>query len=394
MALELPQLAGYEANQTLFDQLIEHCRTALTDEERQTVEQEHSAVADQSAEAEPKTPNPLVTEAIASPQSQPSQRTVLVVGGAGYIGSHMVYLLLQQGYRVVTFDNLSAGYRDAVVGGEFIEGDIGDSAALDRLLQNYTIDGVMHFASSIQVGESVTRPDLYYHNNLANTINLLNALVRHQVKALIFSSTAAIFGQPQQIPLDENHPQQPINPYGRTKWMVELLLQDYDHAFGLKSVALRYFNAAGAEPGSGLRERHDPETHLIPLTLQVALGQRPAIAMYGNDYETADGSCIRDYIHVSDLCRAHILALEKLWQEGQSLQFNLGNGEGYSVQQVIDSCRRITGHDIPAEVVARRAGDPAVLVADSQKAEVELGWQPRYRDLDTLVEHAWQAVRG
>lgn len=317
-------------------------------------------------------------------------KKVLVVGGAGYIGSHMVKMLLSRGYQVVTLDNLSTGYRDAVLGGELVVGDIADSELLDNLFAHHAFDGVMHFASCIQVGESVAEPLRYYHNNVANSLNLLAAMVRHGVKALVFSSTAAVYGEPQYVPLDEQHPTNPINPYGRTKQMVEQVLADCVHAYGIRSVSFRYFNAAGADPEGELGERHDPESHLIPLVLQVASGRRQSISVFGDDYDTPDGTCIRDYIHVNDLCDVHILGLEQLWQGMGSTCFNLGNGQGYSVQQVIDTARRVTGHAIPVVMSPRRSGDPARLVADSQQARSRLGWQPRFTDLTAIIEHAWR----
>jgi UDP-glucose 4-epimerase len=319
-------------------------------------------------------------------------QTILVVGGAGYIGSHMVKMLHASGFQVVTLDNLSTGYRDAVLGGEFILGDVGDSALLDDVLTKYTIAGVMHFASFIQVGESVSHPSKYYHNNVANTLNLLNALIKHQVPAIIFSSSAAIFGEPQYVPLDEQHPKNPINPYGMSKWIIERVLADYDKAYGLKSICLRYFNAAGADPDGKIGERHEPETHLIPLVLQAASGRRPAITLYGQDYDTPDGTCIRDYIHIEDLCQAHLLALEKLLNGGNSDAYNLGNGTGFSVKQVIDIAKEITKKPIPILLGERRAGDPARLVADAKRAQHQLGWKPRYPELATIITHAWHFI--
>lgn len=317
-------------------------------------------------------------------------KTILVVGGAGYIGSHMVKMLLKHDYQVVVLDNLSGGYRDAVLGGMFIEGDLADKQGLEELFKKYEITGVMHFASFIQVGESVTDPNKYYQNNVANTLNLLEAMVKHQVSSFIFSSTAAIFGEPIYTPIDEKHPKQPINPYGASKWMIEQILADYDTAYGLKSICLRYFNAAGADPEGQLGERHEPETHLIPLVLQAATGQRKHISVFGKDYATPDGTCIRDYIHVNDLCQAHLLGLESLFAGASSNAFNLGNGEGFSVQEVIDVAKKVTGKEIAVEHAARREGDPARLVADAQHARTTLGWQPRYTDLTTIIEHAWQ----
>ena len=314
---------------------------------------------------------------------------ILVVGGAGYIGSHMVWLLGQRGVRVTVLDNLSAGHADAVLHGELVVGDMADAALLDRLLAESAFDAVMHFASCIQVGESVADPGKYYANNVSNTITLLNAMQRHGVRQFVFSSTAATFGEPQYTPIDERHPQQPINPYGRTKWMIEQALADYEQAYGLQSVCLRYFNAACAHPDGLLGERHEPETHLIPLVLQAASGRRSHISVFGRDYDTPDGTCIRDYIHVMDLADAHWLALEYLAAGGRSTAFNLGNGDGYSVQQVIDVARQVTGRAIPVQEGPRRAGDPARLVADAARAREVLGWRPHRTGLVDIVRDAW-----
>ena len=314
---------------------------------------------------------------------------ILIVGGAGYIGSHMVLRLAQAGYDVVVFDNLSHGHRDAVLAGELVVGDLADRAMLARLFAAHRFDAVMHFASSIQVGESVQQPARYYANNVGNTIHLVEAMIEHGVQRLIFSSTAAIFGDPIRIPIDETHPRQPVNPYGWSKSMVEQILADCDCAHGLRSVALRYFNAAGAHPDGLLGERHDPETHLIPLVLQAASGRRTHIGVFGTDYDTPDGTCIRDYIHVMDLADAHWLALEYLAAGGRSTAFNLGNGDGYSVQQVIDVARQVTGRAIPVQEGPRRAGDPARLVADAARAREVLGWRPGRADLAQIVGDAW-----
>ncbi len=314
---------------------------------------------------------------------------VLVVGGAGYIGSHMVKLLGQRGFQVTVLDNLCAGHRDAVQGARFVLGDLGERDLLNALFQAEHFDGVMHFASHIQVGESVREPAKYYLNNVFKTQYLLDAMVAHRVKCFIFSSTAAIFGEPLRVPIDEDHPKQPINPYGRGKWMVEQMLQDYDLAYGLKAVCLRYFNAAGADPEGKLGERHDPETHLIPLVLRAATSQRP-VTVFGTDYDTPDGTCIRDYIHVNDLGEAHLLALQRLWDGVGSAAYNLGNGNGFSVREVIDTARTVTGREIPVVYGERRPGDPARLVADAHRARADLGWTPRYADLATIIAHAWQ----
>ena len=318
---------------------------------------------------------------------------ILIVGGAGYIGSHMVLLLRGQSHEVVVLDDLSSGQADAVPNDCLVTGNVGDAALLDRLFTGHRFDAVMHFASFIQVGESVEKPAKYYRNNLVNTIALLDAMVRHGVARFVFSSTAAIFGQPEYTPIDEAHPKQPINPYGRSKWMVEQVLQDYDGAYGLKSVCLRYFNAAGADPEGRIGENHNPETHLIPLLLQVASGRRESAQIFGRDYDTPDGTCIRDYIHIVDLCAAHALALRDLGTGGASAAYNLGNGSGFSVREVIESVRTVTGKPLHIVDGPRRAGDPARLVADAMLARRRLGWTPAYPDLSTIVAHAWNWER-
>ncbi|MBU0498483.1 MAG: UDP-glucose 4-epimerase GalE [Gammaproteobacteria bacterium] len=319
---------------------------------------------------------------------------ILVTGGAGYIGSHMVKRLAQEGYSVVTLDNLSTGYADAVRYGEFVRGDTGDAVLLGRLFEENEFAAVMHFSAFSLVGESVSDPAKYYRNNFSSTQNLLDAMLRHGVSRFIFSSTAAIFGEPIYSPMDEAHPNSPINPYGRSKLMVEGMLGDYDQAYGLRSVSLRYFNAAGADPEGELGERHEPETHLIPLVLQAASGRRDRIAVYGTDYETGDGSCVRDYIHVWDLCEAHLQALKWLLADGLTRVFNLGNGQGYSVREVIEVAREVTGVNIRVEEVARRAGDPAILVADAALAERELGWHRCFPSLEQIIRHAWTWERN
>lgn len=314
---------------------------------------------------------------------------ILVVGGAGYIGSHMVKRLARAGFDVLTLDNLSTGHRDAVLAGAFVLADLADRRALDALFSSHRVEAVMHFASFIQVGESVRDPAKYYGNNVAHTLNLLDAMVRHGVLRFIFSSSAAVYGDPVAVPIPETHPKAPINPYGRSKWMIEQVLADYEHAYGLRSVSLRYFNAAGADPEGELGERHEPETHLIPLVLAAAHGKIPQVTVFGRDYPTPDGTCIRDYVHVADLCDAHLAALEYLLGGGATRAYNLGNGQGYSVAEVIDAARRVTGRDIPVVEGVRRQGDPPRLVADSRRARADLSWSPRYPDLDTLVAHAW-----
>lgn len=315
---------------------------------------------------------------------------ILVVGGAGYIGSHMVKQLVKAGNEVITLDNLSYGYRDAVKYGEFIEGDLGDNTVLDAIFKPGDIDAVMHFAGFIQVGESVIKPSMYYHNNVVNTHTLLDAMLRHEVKNFIFSSTAAIFGEPDYTPIDEKHNKQPINPYGHSKLMIEQVLDDYDKAYDLRSTCLRYFNAAGADPEGELGERHVPETHLIPLILQAASGRREDIKVFGDDYATDDGTCVRDYIHINDLCEAHSLALQKMMKQDKSARYNLGNGKGFSVKQVIDVAKEVSGNDFKVSIEPRRAGDPAVLVADATLAKQELNWQPKFAELKDIVQTAWQ----
>lgn len=314
---------------------------------------------------------------------------ILVTGGAGYIGSHAVKLLLRDGVDVTTFDNLSSGHRAAVLGGKFIEGDLEDRPVLAELFARSRFDAVMHFASSIQVGESVVAPAKYYGNNLRATLNLLEAMLAAGVKRFVFSSSAAIFGEPQYTPIDERHTKDAINPYGYTKWVIERVLSDYDRAYGLRSVALRYFNAAGADPDGQLGETHEPETHLIPLVLRAASNPAAEVQVFGDDYPTPDGTCVRDYIHVVDLCRAHLLALDWLETNNKSAAFNLGNGSGFSVREVIAAAQKVTARSINVRVAARRPGDPAVLVADSAAARRELGWRPQYDSLDTIVAHAW-----
>jgi UDP-glucose 4-epimerase len=319
--------------------------------------------------------------------------SILVVGGAGYIGSHMVLALQEAGWHVVVLDNLSKGYRDAVIDAELVVGDMADKQVLQRLFQQYPFEAVMHFGALIEVGESVRLPALYYQNNLLATLQLLDVMREHQVNRFIFSSTAAVYGEPQYTPIDELHPRSPINPYGRSKSMVEDILHDYARAYGLQFAILRYFNAAGSDPLARIGERHEPESHLIPLVLQVAAGKRDHIRVNGRDYPTPDGTCIRDYIHVSDICSAHLLALQSLLKHSQNIVCNLGNGVGYSVQQVIKAARRVTGHVIPVMEGERRLGDPAILVADATWARRELQWNPSYPALDDIVSHAWRYMQ-
>ncbi|GET38741.1 UDP-glucose 4-epimerase GalE [Microseira wollei] len=319
--------------------------------------------------------------------------TILVTGGAGYIGSHAVKALQQTGYGVVVLDNLVYGHRDIVLDvlkAELVVGDTSDRPFLDRLFSTHHIDAVMHFSAYAYVGESVTDPAKYYRNNVIGTLTLLEAMMAASVKKFVFSSTCATYGVPKIVPIPEDHPQDPINPYGATKLMVERILADFAPAYDFKSVCFRYFNAAGADPQGLLGEDHDPETHLIPLVLMTALGKRDSISIFGTDYPTPDGTCIRDYIHVSDLADAHILGLEYLLQGGNSDAFNLGNGLGFSVKEVIDAAREITGREIKVEVSDRRPGDPPALVGSSDKARTILGWKPQYPDIKDILSHAWQ----
>jgi UDP-glucose 4-epimerase len=314
---------------------------------------------------------------------------ILVVGGAGYIGSHMVKDLLDTGYGVITLDDLSTGHRELVPGGEFIEGGLGDRVLLDNLFSTHPISAVMHFAAFSLVGESVENPLKYYRNNMAATAELLDSMICHNVKRFIFSSTAAVYGEPVEIPITEDHPCNPTNPYGASKIGVERMLKDCDSAYGLKYISLRYFNASGADESGNIGERHHNETHLIPLILEVATGRQENIKIFGTNYPTPDGTCIRDYIHVSDLTRAHLLALDTLMSGGDSSVYNLGNNRGYSVREVIELARKVTGKPIPAIEADKRPGDPAVLIASSDKIKEALGWKPQYEDLETIIKTAW-----
>ncbi|MBW4424310.1 MAG: UDP-glucose 4-epimerase GalE [Nostoc desertorum CM1-VF14] len=319
--------------------------------------------------------------------------TILVTGGAGYIGSHTVLALKQAGYNVVILDNLVYGHRDLVekvLQVELIEGDTGDRALLDHLFKTRDIAAVMHFSAYAYVGESVTDPAKYYRNNVVGTLTLLEAMLAASVKKFVFSSTCATYGVPEFVPIPENHPQNPINPYGATKLMVERILSDFDVAYGFKSVRFRYFNAAGANPSGLLGEDHNPETHLIPLVLMAALGKRESISIFGTDYPTPDGTCIRDYIHVNDLADAHILGLEYLLKGDDSEVFNLGNGSGFSVREVIAAAEQVTGTSIAVEERDRRPGDPPILIGSGEKARTILGWQPQYPSIKDIVAHAWQ----
>jgi UDP-glucose-4-epimerase GalE len=317
-------------------------------------------------------------------------KNILIVGGAGYIGSYMCKYLAKNGYHPIVLDNLVYGHRQAVKWGPFIAGQMADTKLLDQIFTEHPIAAVMHFAAFCYVGESVEDPGKYYQNNVAATITLLEEMLKKNIKNFIFSSSCAVYGEPVEIPITEQHQYNPINPYGRSKLMVEQILQDFRAAYGLEYVALRYFNAAGADPEGELGEEHDPETHLIPLVLKTALGQRKTISIFGDDYATKDGTCIRDYIHIDDLAQAHLLALDRLLNGLPGGQYNLGNGDGYSVKEVIEVARNITSKQIPAKIVKRRPGDPAVLIGSSAKAFKELGWKPQFADLNAIVETAWQ----
>lgn len=315
---------------------------------------------------------------------------ILVTGGAGYIGSHMVWLLLEKGYDVVVIDNLEKGHKKAVLGGKFYNGDLKDKEFLEKVFAENDILAVIHFAASSLVGESVQNPIKYYYNNIYGTLNLVDTMIKHNVKKLVFSSTAAVYGEPENIPILEEDKTQPTNPYGETKLAIEKMLKWMDVAYGLKFVSLRYFNVAGSHPDGIIGEDHNPETHLIPIVLQTALGIREKVIVYGNDYNTKDGTCIRDYIHVIDLCDAHLKAIEYLEKNNKSEIFNLGNGMGFSVMEVIEKASEVVGKKIPYEIGPRRAGDPSILVASSQKAQELLGWQQKYNSLETIISTAWK----
>jgi len=315
-------------------------------------------------------------------------KTILVMGGAGYIGSHTVKHLLDNNYQVVIADNLIYGHREAVdARAEFVHADLLDPYSLDKLFATHSIDAVIHFAAFAYVGESVTEPEKYYYNNVIGTVNLLKAMLAHNIKKIVFSSTCATYGEPQYTPINEQHPQNPINPYGRTKLMIEQIFADYERAYGLKHIALRYFNAAGCSSDGSIGESHTPETHLIPLVLKAIKGERADIKVFGTDYDTPDGTCIRDYIHVEDLALAHRLALEKLDEYSGCL--NLGTGIGTSVKEIITAAEQVSGQKCPTVYAARRAGDPARLFADNAKAKEILGWQPKYTDIKDIIQTAW-----
>ena len=314
---------------------------------------------------------------------------ILVTGGAGYIGSHTCKALAAAGFMPVAYDNLVFGHEWAVKWGPLARGDILDRGRLEEVFRQYKPSAIVHFAAYAYVGESVEQPAKYYKNNVTGTLTLLEAMRDHGVEQMVYSSTCATYGRPQMIPIPEHHPQNPVNPYGASKLMVEQILADFSAAYGLRSISLRYFNAAGADADGEIGEDHDPETHLIPLVLQTAAGKRPNITIYGTDYDTPDGTCIRDYVHVSDLAEAHVLALKALSSNGSSASYNLGTGRGFSVREVIQTAHSVTGRVIPVREGPRRPGDPPRLVADATRANTELGWTPKYADLNQIVKSAW-----
>ncbi|MEJ2008065.1 MAG: UDP-glucose 4-epimerase GalE [Acidobacteriota bacterium] len=315
---------------------------------------------------------------------------VLVTGGAGYIGSHTAKALARAGHETVVLDDLSTGHREAVKWGPFVEGDLGDKDLLDKVFKEHRIEGVLHFAACLLVGESMTNPQKYFWNNVVKTLVLLDTMKARGVKHIVFSSSAATYGNPEKVPIPEDHPKNPVNPYGESKLSMERAIQWYGVAYGMGWTALRYFNAAGADLEGELGELHDPETHLVPLVVQAALGQRPSVDIYGTDYPTPDGTAIRDFIHVNDLADAHVRALEYLVAGGQSTALNLGTGQGHSVREVVTSVGKLCNGQVPAKDAPRRAGDPTVLVADPSKAQQVLGWHPQHSDLDTIIESAWK----
>lgn len=318
-------------------------------------------------------------------------KKILVVGGAGYIGSHVNKLLAQEGYDTVVFDSLSRGSPSNVVKGLFVKGDLSNPNDLHALFDQHTFDAVMHFAAYIDVGESVSHPELYYQNNVSNTLNLLHIMVKKGVSNLIFSSSAAVYGIPNTIPIQEDHPFHPINPYGRTKLMVEQILGDYEKAYGLHSCSLRYFNAAGGDPEGLIKNYNLKENNLIPIILKNIKSSKP-VTIFGTDYPTPDGTCVRDYIHVQDLAEAHILAMKHLMKNGGVKAYNLGNGNGFSVREVLKSAEKVTGLTVQVQEGQRRPGDPAILLADASKAAAELGWKPQYPQLDRMIGDAWRAI--
>lgn len=315
---------------------------------------------------------------------------VLVCGGAGYIGSHMAAYLLENGHNVVIVDNLTTGHKESILNNKLYVGDLRDEDFLNKVFDENKIDAVIDFAANSLVGESVANPLKYFDNNIQSVVKLLEAMKNHDVKYIVFSSTAATYGEPDNIPILEGDKTFPTNPYGESKLAVEKILKWCDNAYGIKYTALRYFNACGAHISGNIGEDHNPETHLIPLILQVALGKRDKIMIYGDDYDTEDGTCVRDYVHVSDLASAHLLALERLKNGGKSAIYNLGNGKGFSVKQVVEATRKVTGINIKAEIGERRAGDPGTLIASSDRAILELGWKPKFNSLETIIETAWK----
>lgn len=318
---------------------------------------------------------------------------ILVTGGAGYIGSHMCKLLREKRIEHVVFDNLERGHERATGRSPLFFGDLRDRTSIDRLFSEFEISAVLHFAGYIEVGESVNKPSQYFRNNVAGTLNLLEAMARSKVTRIVFSSTAAVYGEPDSVPITEDHPTRPTNPYGRSKLMIEQMLTDFGSAYDFRSVVLRYFNAAGADPDGRIGEDHNPETHLIPNVLLTAAGKRQTIKIYGTDYETPDGTCVRDYVHVMDLCNAHLLALTHLESDGTSKTCNLGSGKGWSVREVINAAEKVVGRTVAIEESARRAGDPAWLIASNDKARSELNWTPQYNDLEETIGHAWQWMK-
>jgi UDP-glucose-4-epimerase GalE len=317
-------------------------------------------------------------------------KTVLVTGGAGFVGSHVCKALAQAGFQPVSYDNLSRGHRWAVQWGPLEEGDLAQPARLDQVMRDYRPVAVMHFASSIEAGESVTDPAAFYANNVCNTLSLVQAMRRNGIGRIVFSSSAAVYGDPTTLPITESHALNPVNPYGATKQFCEVMLRDFAAAYGVRSVSLRYFNAAGADPDAQIGEAHDPETHLIPLVMQAAAGDRPFVSIYGDDYPTSDGTCVRDYVHVSDLAAAHCLALDHTERAPGAHVFNLGNGSGYTVREVIDTVRRVTGRTVDVRVEPRRPGDPCSLLADPGRAKERLGWTPSRAALDVQIADAWR----
>ena len=314
---------------------------------------------------------------------------ILVTGGLGYVGSHAVKQLVDRGEEVICLDNLIFGHKAASSGSEVVIGDIGDQDLLRKIFSTHKVDAVMHFAAFAAVGESVADPQKYYINNISKSLAMLQVMLEFDVKKMIFSSSAATFGEPETVPIPEDHPKNPTNPYGRSKLMLEHILREYEHAYGIRSIFFRYFNASGADPSGAIGEDHTPEHHLIPLILQVALGQREKILIFGTDWPTPDGTCVRDYVHVTDLAQAHLLGLDALRKGKETTAYNLGNGNGYSVMEVVKVAEKVTGKPINAIPSDRRPGDPAVLVASSEKITKELGWSPKYPDLETIIKTAW-----